>query len=161
MGAVYHIGFFRHINPLATGFGVAFLIQACLFAFWALRQPPESFRPTHSRRAWMGGLLLAYALLVYPQLATSFGHLYPARPTFGLPCPTTIATLGLLLWARPVAPWWIWIVPIGWSLIGTTAAFSLGIREDLGLFAAVLVVLASLSTGRRTGSAHVNGRRHR
>jgi hypothetical protein len=77
-------------------------------------------------------------------LATVFGHTYPTRPTFGLPCPTTIATLGLLLWATPSAPWWIWVIPLTWSLVGTAAALALDIREDFGLALAAGAVLAVL-----------------
>jgi hypothetical protein len=145
MGAVYHLGFFRRINPLAIGFGIAFLAQAGLLALWTIRRPPIAFRPGHTLRAWVGGLLLLYALVVYPTVATILGHVYPARPTFGLPCPTTIATLGLLLWAKPAPPWWIWVVPVGWSFIGATAAFTLGFYEDLGLLLAGVSSLAVLA----------------
>jgi hypothetical protein len=138
MGAVYQLGFFRRINPLATGFGLAFLAQAGLFALWVMRRSPASFRPSHTPGAWMGGLLLLYAFVLYPKLATAFGHVYPARATFGLPCPTTIATLGILLWASPPPPWWVWIVPLGWSAIGASAAFLLGFREDFGLLLAAI-----------------------
>jgi hypothetical protein len=152
MGAVYHLGFFLQVNPLALAFGIAFVGQATLLTFWGLKVPPQSFRPSHSPRGWVGGLLLVYALILYPQLATTFGHVYPTRPTFGLPCPTTIATLGLLLWARPPAPWWLWVVPLVWSLVGTTAAFSLGILEDLGLLGAFLAVLATQLATRKPQS---------
>jgi hypothetical protein len=36
MGLVYHIGFFRFINPAALGFGIAFLVQAWLFLVWGV-----------------------------------------------------------------------------------------------------------------------------
>jgi hypothetical protein len=141
MGVVYHLGFFRGINPLATVFGVAFLLAAGLFGAWSRFRPPTSFRPAYTPRAWVGGVLLLYALVIYPQLATTFGHLYPGRPTFGLPCPTAIATLGILLWATPRPPWWVWAGPLGWSVVGASAAFTLGVREDLGLAGAAIAVL--------------------
>lgn len=156
MGVVYHIGFFRRINPLATLFGLVFLAQAILLLFWALRSSPASFRPTHTPRAWVGGLLLVYALVIYPKLATAFGHTYPARPTFGLPCPTTIATLGLLLWATPAPSWWLWGIPLAWSGVGATAAFALGMREDVGLAlagATVLIVQITAWLARRPRTA--------
>jgi Family of unknown function (DUF6064) len=53
-------------------------------------------------------------------------------PTFGLPCPTTIFTAGLLLLAtrhsRVLA-----IVPIVWSVIGGSPAFLLGVSADYAL----------------------------
>ena len=157
MGAVYHLGFFRRINPLATVFGLAFLLEAGLLIAWTIREPPISFRPRHVPSGWVGGLLLAYAFLLYPRLATVFGHTYPARPTFGLPCPTTIATLGLLLWATPIPPWWIWTIPLAWSVIGTTAAVSLGIREDFGLLVAAGSTVALLLRGRAGARARASG----
>ena len=54
-------------------------------------------------------------------------------PTFGLPCPTTIFTIGILgLSIRPI-PLRVIIVPIVWSIIGVQAAFLLNIWPDLVL----------------------------
>jgi hypothetical protein len=85
--------------------------------------------------------MLAYAFAVYPLLNVVFGHIYPAMPTFGAPCPTTVATLGLLTWASPRPPWWVWAVPVAWALVGTSAALTLGITEDFGLLAAAVLAL--------------------
>lgn len=141
MGAVYHFIFFRRINPAATAFGVLFLAEATLLAAWALQTPGLSFRPRHTPRSWAGIALLAYALVVYPKLTVAFGHFYPAQPTFGLPCPTTITTIGLLLWATPVPPWRVWAIPLIWVVIGSTAVVWLGMREDFGLLGAGLLAI--------------------
>lgn len=142
MGAVYHLIFFRKINPAATAFGLVFLLEAVLLTTWALQTRGLSFRPRHTPRAWAGGGLLVFALVIYPKLAVAFGHFYPAQPTFGLPCPTTIATLGLLLWATPSPPWQVWTIPVLWAGIGSSAAIRLGMREDWGLLIAGLFALA-------------------
>lgn len=47
-----------------------------------------------------------------PSLGVAIGHTYPAQPTFGLPCPTTIFTFGLLLWVRPPVPWSLLVIPV-------------------------------------------------
>lgn len=142
MGVVYHIGFFRAINPAATLFGALFVLQGIALGITGVfsRQLRFRFRPT--RRGVVGTLLLAYALLAYPLLAYLLGHRYPATPTFGLPCPTTIFTLGLLLWTEQRVPAFLMIIPLAWSLVGTSAALQLGVREDLGLV--VAGVLAAL-----------------
>ena len=44
---------------------------------------------------------------------------------------------------------WLLVVPIAWVIVGTSAAFALGVKEDLGLLAAGGVALLSLSRGRR------------
>lgn len=144
MGAVYHLGFFRQINPAAAAFGVAFLVQAVLFAVWAMRRRPGKHRAVGGLRAAVGGLLLSYALLIYPIAGWLLGHRYPASPTFGLPCPTTIVTLGLLTWVSPAPPWWLLIVPLGWVAVGSSAAVALGILEDFGLLAAGLLAVGWL-----------------
>lgn len=135
-GAVYHLGFFRTINPTAVAFGAAFLAQAMLLVAWGLRARAPAFGRVQGTPGWLGGVLLGYALFGYPLLGWALGHRYPASPTFGVPCPTTIATLGLLVWVRPSPPWWVFPVPLAWAGVGTTAALSLGMREDLGLLGA-------------------------
>lgn len=63
-------------------------------------------------------------------------------PTFGLPCPTAIFTLGLRLFSvKPVARW-VFIVPLLRAAVGSSAAFQLGVIEDLGLPAAGIVTIA-------------------
>lgn len=138
MGGMYHLMVFRAINPAATVFGVAFLTQAVLFAVWGLRRANEPAGRVVGMPAWIGGTLLGYALFIYPALAWFLGQRYPAIPTFGLPCPTTIATLGLLTWIRPAPPAWLVIVPLAWVLVGGSAAVTLGVSEDFGLPAAGL-----------------------
>jgi hypothetical protein len=141
-GAVYHLGFFAGINPAARLFGVAFLGQAILWVAWAWRTPELGFRPSVPVQRLVGAGILGYAFVVYPLLNVLLGHRYPAMPTFGAPCPTTIATFGLLTWATPRPPWFVWPIPVLWALVGTSAAFALGVREDLGLLAAAGLAVA-------------------
>ena len=80
-----------------------------------------------------------YALIVYPALGYWLEHRYPAAPTFGLPCPTTIFTFGILLWTNRRVPFYVLAIPLAWSVMGFWAAISLGITQDLGLLAAGLI----------------------
>jgi len=149
MAGVYHWRFFAEINPAAPLFAGLFLLQALLWLLWARREPALGFRPETTARRLVGGGLLGYALLAYPLLNIVSGHGYPAMPTFGLPCPTTIATFGLLAWGEPRPPWYVWLVPVAWALVGTSAAFALGVHEDLGLAAAAVLA----------GAVHLRPRR--
>jgi hypothetical protein len=152
-GAVYHLGFFARINPAAYLFGIAFLAQAGIWIAWILRTPGLRFRALDRTAQAAGAGLLAYAFVVYPAFNLQFGHGYPAMPTFGAPCPTVIATLGLLAWARPCPPWWVWLIPVMWAMVGTTAAFAIGVYEDAGLlFAAVLLLVSIYRPERLRGS---------
>jgi hypothetical protein len=140
-GIVYHIIFFSTINPAARIFGVLFIIQSLIFLiFGALIQKIKFDKPSINWRHITGAILIVYALLIYPLLGMVQGHVYPNSPTFGLPCPTTIFSIGLLLFANPTK-WYVMIVPILWSIIGGSAALKLGIREDFGLIISGIIMI--------------------
>ena len=131
MGVVYHLAFFRQINPAAVMFGVVFVVQGVIFVMVAAQRPRVEIQRDPASR--VGVLLAAYALIGYPAVAYTLGQRYPAMPTFGLPCPTTIFTFAVLLWTRPPGPVWAWAVPVLWAAVGTFAAVQLAVPEDLGL----------------------------
>ena len=85
------------------------------------------------RNAWTP---VAWALvacsLAYPGI-NAVQHLTLSRiPAFGVPCPTTIFTAGLLMLAAPRS-WLLSVVPVIWSLIGGSAASLLGVPADYAL----------------------------
>lgn len=133
-GVVYHLIFFREINSLAIGFGLLFLVQAAGFLRGALRRTALHFSaPRTEPRTLVGALVITYALVIYPLLSDLLGHRWPHAPTFGAPCPIVLFTLGLFFWtdaSRPRA--WL-IIPLGWSLVGTSAAVTLSVFEDFAL----------------------------
>lgn len=139
MGVVYHWWFFRPINPVATVFGAAFVVEGGLLLWYAVVRRRVAFRAPKSLRGGVALGLLLYAFAAYPALGWVLGHRYPAAPTFGLPCPTTIATLGLMLWTSGRPPLAIMMIPWAWGLVGTVAAFQLGMREDLALLPALAI----------------------
>lgn len=139
MGLVYHFWFFSVINRAALIFALFFVLQGTLFFLAGVLRNNLSFRLRPDLFGIIGSAFLIYALFIYPALGYWFGHRYPAAPTFGLPCPTTIFTFGMLLWtARPV-PLYLLPIPLAWSFIGFRAAVSLGMKEDFGLLAAGLI----------------------
>jgi hypothetical protein len=82
---------------------------------------------------------LPFTREVYPLLSVALGHGFPTVPTFGLPCPTTIFTLGLLWWLRGGHVRILLVIPLLWSAVGGSAAFALGVPQDLGLLVAGVV----------------------
>ena len=139
MGALYHLAFFRQINPAATVFGALFIVQGALFALAGARDSVH-FGPPQGWSGILGTVFIAYALVVYPILGALTGHAYPRAPLFGVaPCPTAIFTFGILLWARNRVGIYLLIIPFLWSLVGFTAALKLSIREDFGLLVAGLI----------------------
>lgn len=145
MGIVYHAGFFSAINPAARIFAGAFVVQAGVFVYLAASGKAVAIAPRRDLAGRMGGVLIVTGLIVYPILSMFGGHRYPAQPTFGLPCPTTIYTFGILLWSHGM-PRYAAIVPVLWVLPATIAAVQLGVREDLLLGASLVVCAAVLAS---------------
>ena len=150
----YHVGFFTRINPAAWVFAALFILQAAAF-FWAgVVQGRLSFAPWRSAWAPAAWALVAYSL-VYPAINAA-QHLSVSRiPTFGVPCPTTIFTAGMLMLATPRS-WRLSMVPVIWSVIAGSAAFRLGVHADYALpFAGI--ALAIFSTQRSSDAKMVEG----
>ena len=136
MGLVYHLAFFTAINPAAYPFAAFFVLEGLLFFAFAGSRRRLRFRSGGDARGIAGAALVIFALIAYPFIGHLAGHIFPLNPTFGLPCPTTIFTCGLLLWSRSRAAGLVAAVPLVWTAIGGSAAFYLGVWEDLGLLAA-------------------------
>ncbi len=138
IGIVYHLIFFSEINPAAYAFAVIFILQGVFFIIAAVKNQID-FRFVWNIRTAVGMIFIIYALILYPLLGIYFGHTYPRNPTFGLPCPTTIFTFGILLIAKNKIPAYLVGIPLIWSIVGFSAAFKLGIAEDTGLIIAGIV----------------------
>ncbi len=138
MGIAYHITFFAAINKAAYAFGALFILESVFLFVYGFTKP-ASFSFNKQISGVISAVLLGYALVIYSLLGYINGHGYPYSPTFGLPCPTTIFTFAVFLLAQQRLPVYILIIPLLWSLIGFSAAFTLGIYEDIGLIVAGLV----------------------
>jgi hypothetical protein len=145
MAIAYHFMFFAAINPAAWFFGAIFVAGAFWFAWIGVVKGAMQLQIRGGVRGWAAWTLIAFALVVYPLLGYLLGHRYPAIPTFGLPCPTTIFTLGMLLFSKAPLPRSVFVVPLLWAAVGSIAAFQLGVLQDLGLLVAGLVGLAAVS----------------
>jgi len=135
-GLAYHLLYFTSINKAAFLFGGLFVIQGLIFLFEGVIRDKVSFSFRFNTYGILGGFFILYALVLYPLLGHLLGHRYPANPTFGLPCPSTIFTFGILLWADVKLSTRLFVMPALWSLIGFGAALTLGIPEDTGLLIA-------------------------
>jgi hypothetical protein len=133
IGIVYHLMFFTAINKAAYLFGILFIIQGFLFAFYGVIKGNITYEYRNNIFNNVGIIFITYGLIVYPILGHLLGHQYPYSPTFGLPCPTTIFTFGVLLFINKKIHMITFIIPLLWSIIGFGAALSLTIYEDYGL----------------------------
>lgn len=148
-GIIYHILFFSTINPIARVFGSIFILQGGLFHWIGGVRNRIEYEVKFDLRGSLGLVFVFYGLLIYPLLGTWIGHVYPMSPTFGAPCPTTIFTFGVLLWTQGKFPRFLLIIPAFWSLLGFTAASTMGIKEDLGLLVAGIVGTTLLSLPKK------------
>jgi Family of unknown function (DUF6064) len=120
------------------------------------RLPPHQFHDDQrgSFRFWrfvrsavrlaraIAALLIFYGIALHSLAGIVAGHTWRRMPLFGTtPCSVTIFTLGLLPPAAPSAPWWLAVVPLIWSAIGTSAGLSLDVYEDLGVLVAAVAFL--------------------
>lgn len=133
MGIVYHLSFFTTINKAAYVFEFFTILQGLIFLYQGVFRNKLIYTFHSDLYGWAGLVFIVYALVIYPLIGYYSSHSYPFAPTFGLPCPTTIFTFGMLLVADKRVSLWVLIIPVLWSIIGTSAALNFGIREDFGL----------------------------
>lgn len=149
LALAYHLAFFARINPMAYVFSAVSMLGALAFLWQGVIRRRLRFEWTGGARAITGSALIVFALVVYPIWSWYAGHRYPAMPTFGLPCPTTIFAIGMLAFLAVPYPRSVLAVPVLWCFVGAQAAFLLGVPQDLGLIVAgavgvVLMVRARL-----------------
>lgn len=149
MAVAYHLVFFTAINPAAWLFGIVFVLQALLFLGLGVRRLRGRRGPTSNVWTAAGAALVAYAMAIYPLVGYFAGHRYPLMATFGVPCPTTIFTFGVLLLVQPPFPRYAFVIPLLWSGVGSFAAFGLGVPQDFGLLVAGALGLVACAPPRR------------
>jgi hypothetical protein len=158
VGIVYHLMYFSAINGAALGFGALFIVQAVLWLVFGVIRPKLSFQWETNPYTVIGAVMIVYAMVIYPILGTLLGHGYPRSPSFGVaPCPMIIFTFGLLLLTNATVPKSLLVIPFLWSLLGVSASYQLGIREDMGLLLAGVLGVGLLLWRDRT-TLHI-GRR--
>jgi Family of unknown function (DUF6064) len=155
MGIVYHIIYFSSINKAAYIFGVLFILQGIVFFIYGVAADKLGFKYDKNIYNYLGMLFILYALIIYPLLGYILGHQYPYSPTFGLPCPTTIFTFGILLFIDKRISFIVLIIPFLWSIIGFGAALNLSIYEDFGLIITGLVSVSALLVHNKKISNYV------
>ncbi len=148
-GAVYHLVYFRTINPAARLFGAAFLLEGLLFLWLGPIRGRLEFHWGRGPRPIVSMTLACYAL-AYPALVRLAGFDWPAMPAFAVPCPTTLLTIGLLFAMPPGAHRTLFVIPILWCVVAGSAALLFRVLPDYMLFAAGGLLLVYLVAPRLT-----------
>jgi hypothetical protein len=138
--------------------GLLFVVQGFLFFASGVLKSSLSFAVGGDGFSIVGGIMVLYALAIYPIIGFLTGRGYPQYRIFGVaPCPVTIFTFGLLLWTDTKVPRLTAIIPLIWALMGVMAVVGLQIWADVGLllsglvgFPLVLLHNAKVSISART-----------
>jgi len=138
LGLAYHLAFFSAINPVAYAFAAVSVAGGLAFVWFGVVRRQLRFRVSFQPRGWLGWALVTFSLAIYPAWAVVAGHRFPEFATFGLPCPTTIFTIGMLAFLVPPYPRWPLVAPVLWCFVGAQAAFLLAVPQDLGLLVAAV-----------------------
>lgn len=134
IGIVYNIIFFTRLTGAGFGFGALFIAQGLMFLGVGVWKDRVNYKVGADIYSFAGGIFILYAMVIYPVLGAMFGHSYPRCPVFGVtPCPVTIFTFGILLLAARRVPWFLLVIPLVWSAIGSQAAVYFAVREDFAL----------------------------
>lgn len=147
----YHLAFFTVINPLAYVFAAVFMAGAAAFFWQGVSRRRLNFKLTPGWRKWAGLSLIFFALAGYPAWTYLAGHRYPAFPTFGLPCPSTLFTIGLLAFLVKPYPRSVLVVPVLWCFVGSQAGFVFDVPADLGLIVAGVFGIGLLIRSKPVG----------
>ena len=150
MGVVYHFSYFSKINSAANFMGTLFVLQGLLFIFFTRK---SALKSSNDHFKIGGSLMVFFSLMMYPSISYLLGHTYPYSPTFGVPCPTTMFTLGILLMSEKRMPVGLFVIPLLWTVVATMAVFHLGMYEDIALPFAAVVSLTLLYRQAKKGRA--------
>jgi len=137
-GVVYHISFFSAINKAAYFFGALFIIQGVFFFIEMLRGRLE-FSFGGKTREYLGYFFILFGLIIYPVISYLLEGSFARTIAPGLPCPTTILTLGFLMLTTGKFSKYLLVIPVLWAIIGTGAAISFGVYQDYVMILAALI----------------------
>ncbi|MGH6621165.1 MAG: DUF6064 family protein [Alphaproteobacteria bacterium] len=149
-GVAYHMLHFATLVWAAWAFGFLFVVQGLIFLGAGVLRGRLAFRFEGGVIGWAGIGMALFAMAAYPLIGALTGQALSQVPPFGLaPCPTAIFTLGVLLMAEPPVPLHLLVIPVLWSVVGGSAAWVLGVPQDLALpVAAVLTIVLAVGKNR-------------
>ncbi len=135
------------INWAVAYVAPAFGLQALLLGWFGGFRDRVRFEVNGSVSGTAGFMLLLYALVVHPFVATFAGRSFEAAEIFGIaPDPTVIATLGLAMMTSGRAlAWLLLVVPLAWCLVSWATLRTMGAPEAwIPLVSAALAAVSRL-----------------
>lgn len=133
VGIFFNGLFFSRLYALAIAFAALFLIQGLLFVYAGIIRNSLSFSFKPTAYGVVGAIFIFYGIAGYPLIEYMLLRGGQRLLSFGItPCPTTVFTLGMLLWSKGKMPKYVLIIPFVYSVSGIIPIL-LGITEDIGL----------------------------
>ena len=143
-GLVFSTVYFPRATPLAWLYVLMFVPQGVIFVLSGIFRRDLSFAFKPGLYGAVGWLFVLYAMVGYPAIEYLLGRGFPHLLSFGLtPCPTTVFTVGMLLWTDRRVPKYVLVIPLLTALSGVLPVY-LGIVEDLGLLFSGLAATAMI-----------------
>lgn len=153
MGLVYHISFFSEINKAAFVFGGIFILQGLLILINTFIAEKLTFNFIPQTRDYFGYFFIVFGLLIYPVISYFAVGSAVRTIALGLPCPSTILTLGFFMLTNNKFPKYLLIIPSLWAIVGLSAAINLGVYQDFMIFVAALMANIFLVKRKINGKA--------
>src|SRR5690606_14104638 len=108
---------------------------------------------------YLAVFFVKFGLFIYPAISNLLADSLSKTISFGLPCPTTIATFGFLILARKNLSGYLVIIPTLWALVGTSAAVNFGVIQHLVLPVSAIVAnifIFFMAGEKHTGAVSVS-----
>ncbi len=122
----YHLERYATINWAARYFAVLFVVQAAVLVWYGPIRRRLTFRGPRPGATWLAPTLFLLAVVLPPLAGRGANRTWGQVELIGLtPDATAVATLGLLLVARPRAPRALVIAPLCWCVIGGATLWAL------------------------------------
>lgn len=130
IGIVYHFIFFTEINKAAYLFGGLFVLQGLFFLIETFNRKKLEFEFNGKITDFIAYFFIIFGIVIYPILIYFLESSLVKTITLGLPCPSTILTFGFLMLIKNKFPKYIVIIPVLWTVVGTSAALNFGVYPD-------------------------------
>jgi hypothetical protein len=139
----YHWERYATINTGAPYYAAGFAVQALLLVWCGLRSGGLRFDPQPVPVRWIGLVLFAAGVVLYPLLAPLLGRPWAQAEIFGIaPDPTAVATIGALLLASGRIIWLL-ALPLLWC---ANSALTLWTMETPGAATPALALVLGVAT---------------
>ena len=126
VGAVFHFQYFSTISWAAWAFGGLFLLQAALFLVFGVMLNKIRYLPAPSMTRRVAVFIVLFALLGWPAITAAVSGDPAQAGFFGLSADaTSLATIGFILFARPVYRWLLLPLPLIWGLISIALSWTM------------------------------------